>query len=487
MEILNQMIAAMTREEVRHLKLYLSRIETPGDRKDELLFDYARQKGKDFDEQKILKKLYGSSGKNAYYRLRNRLQQVICQNLTLLHENKSDKNKLLLYFSVYHIFSDKGNAELAFSYLLKAERLALKVENFEMLDLIYAHCIKISGDIPGMNPIPYIEKRKSNAEQLHKLREMDQVLAAMVFQLKFSQAKGREDGDTLKLLDEITQKYSADKSLQHSKVFQTKIYRAVSQILLQRHSYRELERFMISIYRKFNKARWFDKNNHDTKLQMLTFLVNSLSRNGKTAKSLECAEELGRELEAYNRLHYKKYVFYLYNARVINYSESAPQKALTALKELEEAIKGNADAYYQMFIHLNRGILYFKTGKFSDAIRSFVKYYTNDYYKSADNLFKLRVSVAEMMMHIESKDQPTTKIRLEQIQKQFKNELLQPDAISEKELLGWMKTLLKNNLKYQDNVVQKELALLVKSKILRKTEDSQLLNYSAWLQSKTRA
>lgn len=484
MDLLTLLVAAMTKEEVRHLKLYLSRIQTTNDRKDEQLFDYVRSKGSDYDEAKIHKKLYGKGDKNAFYRLRGRLQDVICQNLASLHVGKNDRNKLLLYFSVYHIFFDKGNFELAFSYLLKAERLALKAENLEMLDLIYANCIKISSELPAMNPEAYIEKRRANAEQLNKLREMDQILAAVVYRLKLTQAKGREDVDTIKLLDSITRKYSADKSLEQSKNFQTKIYRAVSHILLQRHSYVELERFMVSIYRKFNKAKWFDKSNHDTKLQMLTFLVNSFSRNRKTEKSLQYAEELGREIESYNRLHYQKFVFYYYNARVINYSETAPAKALDALKELEDVMKGKSNAYYEMFIHLNRGILFFKTKKYNDAIRSFVKYYTNEYYKKSDNLFKLRVAIAELMMHVESKDIASIKIRLEQIRKQFKLELEQTDAYAEKQLYGWVNLLSKNNLSYKNDKVQSELERLRRDKKMRVHEDSQLISYEGWLKTK---
>ncbi|MCW3126498.1 MAG: hypothetical protein JWO03_2156 [Bacteroidetes bacterium] len=484
MDILTQLVSVMTKEEVRHLKLYLARIDTATDRKDEQLFDYVRTSGTAYNEIKIHKKLYGAADKNAFYRLRGRLQDVICQNLALLHETKNEKNKLLLYFSVYHIFFDKGNFELAFIYLLKAERLAVNADNLEMLDLIYANCIKISSELPSMDPEAYIDKRRKNAEQLNKLRDMDQILAAMVYRLKLSQAKGREDENTLKLLDELTRKYSADKSLQQSKTFQTKIYRAVSNILLQRHSYRELERFMVSIYQKFDKANWFDKNNHDTKLQMLTFLVNSFSRNGKNEKSLEYAEELGREIESYNRMHYHKFVFYYHNARVINYSESQPLKALEALKELEESMKGKPNPYYEMFVHLNRGILYFKTGKYNEAIRSFVKYYTNEYYKKSDNLFKLRVGIAELMMQVESKDRSSIKIRLEQLRKQFKVEMEQPDAYAEKNLYSWVRLLNKTDLNYKDSKVQSEATRIVQDKKMKSLEDSQLLNYQAWVQRK---
>lgn len=484
MDLLAQIVPSMTKEEVRHLKLYLSRIQTATDRKDEKLFDYVRAKGKEYNEEKIHKKLYGNADKNAFYRLRGRLQDVICQNLALLHETKNDKNKLLLYFSVYHIFFDKGNFDLAFTYLLKAERLALTAENLEMLDLIYANCIKISSELPSLNPEAYIEKRRKNAEQLNKLREMDQVLAAVIYRLKLTQAKGRGDENTISLLDDITKKYSADKSLQQSKVFQTKIYRAVSHILLQRHSYTELERFMVSIYQKFTKAGWFDKANHDTKLQMLTFLVNSFSRNGKNEKSLQYAEILGEEIEAFNRLHYSKFVFYYYNARVINYSDSAPLKALEALKELEEVMKGKPNAYYEMFIHLNRGLLYFKTKKYNEAIRSFVKYYTNDYYQKSDNLFKLRVAVAELMMQVESKDQAGIKIRLEQIRKQFKAELEQADAYAEQAMYNFITLLSRQKLDYRNAKVQTQIATMLADKKLYRLADTQLLNYSQWLSTK---
>lgn len=487
MDLLSSIVAVMTKEEVRHLKLYLARIETNTDRKDEQLFDYIRTAGESYNEAKIHKKLYGGNDKNAFYRLRGRLQDVICQNLALLHESKNDRNKLFLYFSVYHIFFDKGNFELSLAYLLKAERLALKAENLEMLDLIYANCIKLSGDLPSMNPEAYIEKRNINAIQLNMLREMDQILAAVVYRLKISQAKGREDENTLQLLDEITLKYSADNTLQKSKVFQTKIYKAVSHVLLQRHNYVELERFMVSIYQKFNKAKWFDKSNHDVKLQMLTFLVNSFSRNGKHEKSMRYADELAKEIENYNRLYYQKYVFYYYNARVINYSQVAPVKALDALNELEVVMKDKPNAYYEMFIHLNRGILFFKTGKYNDAIRSFVRYYTNEYYKKSDTLFKLRVAITELMMQIESKDLVSIKIRLEQVRKQFENEMEQTDAYAEKVLYEWMKLLFKNKLNYKSSQIQEQAISIAMDKKMALTEDSQLLNYQTWVRTKIKS
>jgi tetratricopeptide (TPR) repeat protein len=220
---------------------------------------------------------------------------------------------------------------------------------------------------------------------------------------------------------------------------------------------------------------------------MLTFLVNSFSRNGKHEKSMRYADELAKEIENYNRLYYQKYVFYYYNARVINYSQVAPVKALDALNELEVVMKDKPNAYYEMFIHLNRGILFFKTGRYNDAIRSFVRYYTNEYYKKSDTLFKLRVAITELMMQIESKDWVSIKIRLEQVRKQFENEMEQTDAYAEKVLYEWMKLLFKNKLNYKSSQIQEQAISIAMDKKMTLAEDSQLLNYQAWVSTKIKS
>ena len=74
MSILNQLVGFMSKEDVRHLKLYLNRTRSNKDnRKDVELFDYIRKTGQKYDESRIFQKLYDSKDKNALYRLKNRL------------------------------------------------------------------------------------------------------------------------------------------------------------------------------------------------------------------------------------------------------------------------------------------------------------------------------------------------------------------------------------------------------------------------------
>jgi hypothetical protein len=217
---------------------------------------------------------------------------------------------------------------------------------------------------------------------------------------------------------------------------------------------------------------------------MLVYLVNSFSMIKNYKGSLGYADELGKEMERFNKLHYDKYALYYYNAQVINYSETDPAKALQALRELETSMAGKLSTYYEMFIHLNRGILNFKVGKYQDAIRSFVKYYTNDYYKQSDSLFKLRVAIVELMMHVESKDIESTTIRLEQVRRQFKEEWQNEEAYAEKKIYELLKLVAKWDGRWKNESVTNTIKSLLTDKAMRKHEGSQLVNYLQWIKTK---
>jgi hypothetical protein len=89
MNTLYELIHSMNKEELRTFKLLSNRIKTPNVRKEFLLLSYYKRKGKQYDEEKISKKLYGDN-KNAFYRLKNRLLSNIINSLTFQHINKDN-------------------------------------------------------------------------------------------------------------------------------------------------------------------------------------------------------------------------------------------------------------------------------------------------------------------------------------------------------------------------------------------------------------
>jgi hypothetical protein len=484
MEILNCIVSVMNKEEVRHFKLWLNSTNSSDLRKDILLFDYIRKSADKYDEDLIFRKLYNEKDKNPFYKLKHRLQEDIVSNLALLHFRKHESNNLFLCLSLYNIFVSRNEANIAFYYLRKAEKRALQSENFELLDIIYASFIRLSNDLPEINPEAYILRRKENAVKLNKLRETDQVLAAVTFRLKLSQNYGSRDAELLKLLDNTIREFAEDESIKHSKIFQTRIFRAVSQILIQNHNFVELEKFMLDTYKKFISEKWFDKSNHETKIQMLIYIINATFKNRKFRQSLDYAEALGEELSAFNNLLHDKYLFFYYNALVINYAQIDLTRGLKALEEAEREMKRKKNSYYDFFILLNKASLLFFQRKTNDAIRNLVKLYLNDHYKKTDVSFKMKIAVAECIMQYESGDKETALKRVEQVKKQFAIQLASDDSKRERFILKLLPQLLATETMEMNKRLVNDVRKFVLSTVKGPIEDGEILRYRAWLAPK---
>ncbi len=482
--MLNNIVAVMNKEEVRHFKLWLNSTNASDERKDILLFDYIRKSEDKYDEPLIFKKLYREKNKNSFYKLKHRLQEDIASNLALLHFGKHEANNLFLFLSLYNIFNSRNQPNIALYYLKKAEKRAQQTENFELLDIIYANFVRLSGDLTEINPEAYIQKRRENAINLNKIRETDQVLAAVTYRLKLSQNYGKRDVGLLKLLDNTIKEFAEDDSIKHSKSFQTRIFRAVSQTLIQNHNFVELEKFMLSTYKKFLDEKWFDKTNHETKIQMLIYIINSTFKNRKFRESLDYAETLGEELSAFSNLLYDKYLFFYYNALVINYAQIDLARGLKALDEAEREMKSKKNSYYDFFILLNKANLLFFQRKTNDAIRNLVKLYLNDHYKKTDISFKMKIAVAECIMQYESGDEESCVKRVEQVKKQFKEQFSSDDFKRERFILKLIPQLVATGSLDSSKKLLNEVKKFVISPVKDSVEDGEVLRYRAWLAPK---
>lgn len=475
MNLLFSVIQSLSKEEIRHFKIYLSRIDTGDVRKDEILFDLIRN-GNLNNDWLALK--LGYKDKNAFYRLKNRLQEDICDALALLHSDKSESNNLYRELMLFNIFQNKSNLALSLYFLRRAEKQAVASENLDVLDFIFSNYIKLSNDYTEINPQEYIAKQRENAVHLQRLRAIDQALATVIYRLKTTQTFGQKPTALLNMLNKSIKEFSNDDFLKTSKKFQTRLYRSVSQQLLQTHNYLQLEKFMQTTIQKFVQNKWFDKSNHDIKLQMRVYLVNSLFRNGKYKESLAETAVLGSEILEFNKAQYSKYVFYYYNALYINYSRIDLNKAIKALDELDKVMKQLNNSYYEQFILLNKSTLLFEQKKFNAAIRQLVRLYLNESYQNASDIFKLKISIAELIMQYESSDLKSTKIRFEQVRKEYQTILSIKENKRDKEFMEILAMLISNNSN-SSSIIKQFL-----KKQNGNIEQNELLNYEKWLLSK---
>ncbi|MFQ5335833.1 MAG: hypothetical protein ACE5DN_07140, partial [Flavobacteriales bacterium] len=187
MAVFKDILSVLTKEEARYLKIYLKRTNASKSRKDILLFDLVKKMGDRYDEDSLQMLLYGHKDKNALYRLKNRLLDDIGKSLSLQYHNSIPSHTVMHSLELSRLFKERSNFDIALYYLKKAEKKASELQNFELLDIIYSDFIKLSHDSLLINPEQYIEKRKLNREQLNIIREIDDILAALIYRIRLSQ------------------------------------------------------------------------------------------------------------------------------------------------------------------------------------------------------------------------------------------------------------------------------------------------------------
>ncbi|HLP20372.1 MAG TPA: hypothetical protein VK174_08725, partial [Chitinophagales bacterium] len=477
-------VEKLTKDELRFFKFFMGSM--PGDdRKDLVLVDYVRHAGNKFDEEKVIKKLkYNAKDKNSYYRLKNRVIQDIGDALTVLHTHKNDLYELQHYITLYHIYYSKTLYKPCLFYLKKAERLARNIENYELLDMVYSNFIRLSAELIEVNPDDYIALREENAKLVTQLRSLDDLLATVTYRLKLSQNFGAGDKKQLAQLQQQVGLISKQTTSHFGRNLQTKIYKALSQIFLQQHNYEALEKMMKETYKMFEDQKWFDKQNHDLKLQMLTYYANALYKNGRNKESLTITETLGSEIEQYGKLHYDRYLFFFYNLQIINNSVLNPARALKILDDFQNEIHRKKNYYYDTFIYLNRAGLFYDTGRYKDALKSLVKLYVSDSYLNADKAFRFKVEMSELIITYESADYDTLLYRIEQVKKDYKAFASNKNYLRDFSLLELLKLMADSRDVKHDADIQKGIKSLLKYKTDPTAGDSEIISYEGWLNKK---
>jgi len=484
MDILNQIVESMNKEEVRNLKLYFARLNID-DRKDIALFDYIRKSGEKYNEDKIVLSIYSSGeDKNSFYRLKNRLMDDITKSLTLQYFNNDESNNILYLLAISKYFFAKNKFPIALHFLKKAESKAAKIENFQFLDLIYSDFIKLSHELVSVNPEIYIEKRKDNDLKLRNLKQIDDILAGVTYRLKVNQNFSTTENPVLKFLQKTIDDFSSDREIKKSPALRFKIYHAVSQILLQRRDYKSLESYLLKTYKQFTKENLFNKSNHNTKLQMLTYLVNTLFATNKLELSLQYASILKNAMEEFNNLLFDKYAFFYYNALVLNYSVTDIDKGIDLLERLKNDKSLKNTPFYEVFVYLNLAILSFKKKDYHKSIKQLNKLYQHDSYRNTDKSLQFKISIAELIIRYELQDYDFFEHRVKQMRKDFKVIVEKEENKREKDFISIISEMFNNAHDKLNKELKLKIESFIKSDLIEENEDAEVINYSNWLKSK---
>lgn len=484
MDIINQIVDKLSKDELRYLNM---RYATDGgdERKDLLLLNLVRKQGEKFDEDKTLKQLgYSQGEKNSYYRLKNRVIADIGEGLNLLYTNKNEGLELQHYLALFSIYYGKQLYKVCLYYLKRAEKLANAIESYEQLDIVYDGIIRLSFHLTEINPSAYSALRRSNMQLVSALRELDDYLADVSYRLKLTQNFGAADKKLLRSLSEKAKEIAARTTSHYSRNLQTRIYRALGQVFIQQHNYTELEELVKNSFALFEKEKWFDKDNHDLKLQMLTHAGNALYKNGKLKESLQYAELLGSAILQYNKGHYDRFLFFYINLQILNNSAFNPNKALQHLTSFEQEMRKKKNYFHDTFIYLNRAGLLYDMKRYKEALKALVKLYLRDEYAKANAAFKLKVEISELIITFEAGEMHLLLNRTLQVEKDYAHLLAQKPFGFDLAIINLLKDMAQTTNYRRDKPIQQTIQKLLATKQNPEHEDSEIIKYKGWLAQK---
>ena len=468
---LDTIVQSLSKEEVRFFKLFLNRTDNKN-RKDVDLFDYMKKKKGDFTTKDVLKKL--ETNPNNYYQIKSRLYHELNNSMVWQHIWKDNQSKSFSFVLLSRVYKNKGELELAFHYLKKAENEAIDSELYEVLSIIYSEIIKISHELLSIDVDYYIELKRNNIKILSEIDEMDLLLAKIMYDIRTKQNFGKSDISLVKLIKTKYGKISKEKNLVSSTRFRIRLFKMYSRLLLQERDYQSLEKFLIESNNEFGKDKLFNRSNHNEKLTLLTYLTNCLYKTKKYKQSLKYSEQLLISMKEYDSFLYDKYLFYYYNMLVLNYARTDKKKALDYLNKASksEAIKRLPS--YNAFIYLNRSLIYYYEDNYKESQKNIARLIMQEDFLLLDKSFQLKILVTELMIRILISNKNLDN-KFKDIKKNYKSLLEEENHLREKIMIG----LLSKKINNEDIEGDKEKLLSYMSDY--DSEDIDIISYNSWL------
>lgn len=408
MDILERIIENLTSDEVRRFKILSNRFKADEEKKLLVLFDAIRAGDYKENEDDVIKHFYGNTGaksKNSYYRLRNKLLSNLEKSLLFYHFNYKNSIESFSNIQLSILFRERGLYREAFHNLKKAEKVALKQDQFNVLEIIYDEMVKLSIHF-DVNIDKVLERRRENLKKIEILRANSEVLGMIHQQLtKRNYARGKRTESVIDTLEGIKDRLEEHKDIFQSPSGKIMIMKTVVTILIQKSAYAELVDYVKDTFDLFETNKLFNKDNHHIRLTMRVWRINALLKMLRLRDAREDIMLLREEVKMFKKQNYNEFAFYYFGNNAYT---------LKLLGELDKASKTLDDAFnqkevlqnevYEMYLLLSRADQYFSQEMYQEAGDLVKKVTGHPGFKYLDEEVKLYVRIFEIVNSYEAED-----------------------------------------------------------------------------------
>ncbi len=401
---LTELVNSLSKEEVRNFKLFTSKYKSKGTKALVSLFDIVRKGKMDEYDDKIVNMVLPNGTKNNYYRLKNRLIQEIEDSLADLYRKKDESFEVFRLLRLAKIFSFKSDYEKSKQYLDEAEKIALKLEDYASIHLIYKQYAALISNLSSINPVDYIQRKRKYNKIHQKIEENKFLIASVNYEMRVTNFAGKNENvsDTL---DNLIEQLQIMDELKDSVTMRFEIDQCVRQSLLQRREFALLADYLEQTFETFSSEGLFTKQYHRNKIVMLIWLINTTVKEKLYEKALTYVNILAEALNEHNRLYYQQY-FWLHKTSefvITSYAGDNKKATTIAQKALKEHSLTLAHPHAMAYF-INLSTVYFNDKNLNKALEYLALIISDASFNNLAPVWKISLKTMQLIYHIEDKN-----------------------------------------------------------------------------------
>lgn len=502
MDILHELVRSLNKKESTLFRKYIEYKSNKKERKDLYLFNFLSER-KEIEGNQIVKQLYGansSKNSNAYHALRRHLK-VLLENF-ILQQRQSGNNKLQImrFLNLAQNLAFLKNFEAAWHYLNMAENIAIKAEEYELLNEVYQHKIDYAWTQSPKILRELIQKEQANRDSAQTIRSINLALSVIQNQLNVYHNKVKKP-NIEKIIQDALNEFGVQKSLKQSASQYYKLAILVKVSLEERENYDELYKYMIRTIEEMENADLFNKYNYRYRVELLNVVCYASLK----ASDYRTAEKYIGIIENENKKHpdteilsvkniLAKAVFLGVTGEINDKSKEASReitgeihKSIEVLEYLGSKYKNllKNDHYFFMNLNCNKVVLYLYIGQINLARKHLNELLNHSkriiQHFGLEDLFYCHAS--ECMLAVEAKDHDYATSRLNSIERKFKKFLQQKYNKRNNEFIKLLRNIINSTNPWTDECIRKKILEFISLKPIYKPS-SEFISFNAWLYSK---
>lgn len=484
MDKLKTILSTLSVDEQRAFTRFLQRQKPKKNRKDEALLGLLLSD----EESDILDKLYPEKpNPAAYHALRKRLMQQLRSFLMLqqIEDDPSTASTIMGHMSLARYLFNQRLDELAWTYLAKAEKLALANEHHDLLHSVYQLQIeKLDRAFPGEIE-ELLEKMTLNRIRVDEDERANIACSLIAKELQEVRQKGRHlDFD--QTVQTVLNEYQLTEVVGKRPRLFFKLMKITRSAVLAKRDFNAFEPFIIAQYEHIEQTYGFQQQHHAYRLELLYMIAHVLYRNKKFEASLIWLEALIESSERYKKSHWSIFYPRVIMLKAANYTFlNQSEKSVLLLKSFLESPLIATSRQDQLNACFNLGINHFLRQEYSLAFRCGLNMPGSEKAQEREmgREWVMKKYLSELILQMELGNEDLVLKQIKLIEKQY-GDLMQTDEYGKgKIFLTVVKKMIEQPEIFTDPAIYDQIRQQFPIKTAEK-EDLQEMSFYAWLKAR---